>query len=196
MKVIGVLLAAGRAERFGGAKLLAPLPRGPNAGLSVGVTACKHLRSAVADVIAVVRPDDLAAAPALEAAGARIVVADRADDGMGASLAAGVAAAPDDCGYLVVLADMPWVDPNTIARIATTVEEGASIVAPRYRGERGHPVGFAPRHREALLALTGDEGARGIIDAHRGAFELIEVDDPGVVQDVDTPLDLWAPDRG
>ena len=191
-----MLLAAGRAERFGGAKLLAPLPRGPNAGLPVGVAACNNLRSAVADVIAVVRPDDLAAAPALEAAGARVVVADRADEGMGASLAAGVAAALDDCGYLVALADMPWVDPKTIARIASALEAGASIVAPRFRGERGHPVGFAPLHREALLALTGDEGARSIIDAHRGVLQLIEVDDPGVVRDVDTPLDLCAPDRG
>jgi molybdenum cofactor cytidylyltransferase len=51
-------------------------------------------------------------------------------------------------------------------------------------------VGFAPAHRAALLELRGDEGARAIIAAHRKSLTLIDVEDPGVLRDIDTPEDL------
>jgi molybdenum cofactor cytidylyltransferase len=61
-----------------------------------------------------------------------------------------------------------------------------------HRGERGHPVGFSAAHRDALMTLSGDEGARSLV-AH-GGVELvrIDVDDPGVLRDVDAPGDLPA----
>jgi molybdenum cofactor cytidylyltransferase len=190
MSITAILLAAGRAERFGSAKLHAVLNAGPDAGVPIGVAACRHLRSAIPDVIAIVRPDDRALAAALEAEGARIVVAHRADDGMGASLASGMAAVLDASGYVVALADMPWIEASTISRVVQALANGASVAAPVYRGKRGHPVGFASTHRAELLALTGDEGARAILAAHRDALTLIDVEDPGVVRDVDTPEDL------
>ncbi|MCL4799694.1 MAG: nucleotidyltransferase family protein, partial [Burkholderiales bacterium] len=58
------------------------------------------------------------------------------------------------------------------------------------RGERGHPVGFAARYGAELAALAGDAGAREILRRDRGLVELIEVDDPGVLRDVDTRADL------
>jgi molybdenum cofactor cytidylyltransferase len=190
MSITAILLAAGRAERFGGAKLHALLNAGPDTGVSVGVAACRHLRSAIPRVIAIVRPDDQALAAALKVEGARIVVAHRADDGMGASLAAGVAAVPGASGFVVALADMPWIEPSTISRVVQALVNGASIVAPVYRGKRGHPVGFASTHRVKLLALRDDEGARAILASSPDALTLIDVDDPGVVRDVDTPADL------
>ena len=60
----------------------------------------------------------------------------------------------------------------------------------RRRGERGHPVGFAPGHREALLALGGDEGARAILSRAGATLVRIDVDDPDVLRDVDSPGDL------
>ena len=190
MPIAGVLLAAGRAERFGGAKLQIALREGPDAGLAIGVAACRHLAAAVDELIAVIRVGDDALAAAFANEHARIVVARHADEGMGVSLAEGVAAAPEASGYVVALADMPWIETSTIARVVQALAQGAAIVAPVYRGERGHPVGFASRYRAELLALRGDEGARAILAAHRSALTLIEVEDRGVVRDVDTPDDL------
>jgi molybdenum cofactor cytidylyltransferase len=189
-RIVGVLLAAGRGERFGGGKLVARLPAGPNAGVAVGVAACRSLRAAVDEVIAVVRPDDQSVAAALSREGARVVVALRADDGMGASLAAGIAAASGADGFIVALADMPWVAPATIRLVVEALRGGASIAAPRYQGKRGHPVGFGAAHRAELVALTGDHGARTIVDAHADVLRLVDVDDAGTFADVDVPGDL------
>jgi molybdenum cofactor cytidylyltransferase len=190
VRVVGVLLAAGRGERFGAAKLRAPLPEGRSAGVPVGVAALRNLKQAVGDVVAVVRPGDTALAEALRREGADVAVAERAGEGMGASLAAGVAATPAQAGIVVALADMPWVEPATIARVAAAIAAGASLAAPFCNGARGHPVGFAPRHRDALLALRGDEGARAVLAAHAADIARVDVDDAGVLRDVDTPADL------
>lgn len=187
MNIVGILLAAGRGERFGGAKLLAPLP---DSGVPVGLAALRSLRGALPDVIAVVRPGDDALAAQLEGEGARVIRAARADEGMGASLAAGVAAATDADGWLVALADMPWIATATHASVAGALQAGAAIAAARYRGNRGHPVGFAAALRAELLALDGDEGAKRVIAAHREGLTPIDVDDPGVLRDVDVADDL------
>jgi molybdenum cofactor cytidylyltransferase len=183
--VAAILLAAGRAQRFGSAKLLVPI-----AGIPLGVVAYRNLRAAIDDVLVVVRPDDAMLARRYAEEGARVVVAERADEGMGASLAAGIAAVEPTAGVVVALADMPWIAPATIRSIAGAIESGASIAAPVHNGERGHPVGFASFHRAALLALRGDEGARAILAAHRDALTLLDVEDPGVLRDVDTTADL------
>jgi molybdenum cofactor cytidylyltransferase len=192
MRIVGVLLAAGSGTRFGGRKLLAPLPAagGVAATVPLGVCAFRNLREALPDAIAVVRPGDDLLAGLLGAEGARVVLCARADEGMGASLACGVAAAADADGWVVALADMPWIRPATIAAVAAALARGSDIVAPMWNNERGHPVGFARRHYAALAALSGDEGARTIIAAHRSTLNLLEAGDAGVVRDVDTPADL------
>jgi molybdenum cofactor cytidylyltransferase len=190
MRIVGILLAAGSGARFGGDKLGATLRAGPHTGLTVGVAACRNLRAVLDTVIAVVRPGATALAAALAREGAQVVVAGRADEGMGASLAAGVAAAHATDGCVVALADMPWVAPATIGAVAEALRGGASIAAPRHRGARGHPVGFGPAHRDELVALAGDRGARAILDAHAGSVCLVDVDDPGTLRDVDVPADL------
>jgi molybdenum cofactor cytidylyltransferase len=189
-RIVGVLLAAGRGERFGGGKLVALLPAGPNAGVAVGVAACRSLRAAVDEVIAVVRPGDPSLAASLSREGARVVVAPRADEGMGASLAAGIAAAEGADGFVVALGDMPWVAPATIRAVVQALRSGASIAAPRYHGRRGHPVGFAAAHRAELVALAGDQRARTIVEANASLVTFVDVDDTGVLADVDVPGDL------
>ncbi len=66
----------------------------------------------------------------------------------------------------------------------------SAIAAPAYRGERGHPVGFARRFLDELSALHGDQGAKELIAEHPDWVTLYEVDDPGVLRDVDRPSDL------
>jgi molybdenum cofactor cytidylyltransferase len=193
VRIVGVLLAAGRGERFGGAKLRAPLPHStPDvaAGTPIGVAACRHLALAIPEIVAVVRPGDDALAEDLSNAGARVVVCADADQGMGRSLAFGVRAAHDADGWIVALADMPWVRPATLRALATALAEGADIVAPSYLGERGNPVGFSRRHFAALTALQNDEGARAIVAANRETTTLQASDDVGVVRDVDLKRDL------
>ena len=193
MRLVGILLAAGRSERFGGDKLVAPLPRPIDdipAGTPIGVAACRHLAAALPEVLAVVRPGDPTLAALLRDAGARVVECARAAEGMGESLACGVRSTPDADGWLIALADMPSIKPATITMLASALQRGADIVAPQYNGQRGHPVGFARRHDAALAALRGDEGARAIILANRATFTLQTTDDPGVLHDIDTPSQL------
>jgi molybdenum cofactor cytidylyltransferase len=184
--ICGILLAAGASTRFGSDKLTHPL-----AGQTpVAVTALSNLRAAVPHVIAVVRPGVPALENCLSEAGATVIQCVNADAGMGASLASAVRASGDVAGWVIALADMPYIRTETIAKIATSLAAGAAIVAPVYRGERGHPVGISARFRAQLDALSGDEGARALLRQHAGLVELIDVDDPGIRRDIDTPADL------
>lgn len=196
MRIVGVLLAAGRGVRFGGAKLLAPLPRashGVSAGTPIGAASALHLVSALSDVVAVVRPRDSMLEPALAATGARVVTCERADEGMGTSLACGVRACEEADAWIVALGDMPWIAPATIAAVAAALRAGAEIVAPACGGQRGHPVGFAKPYGPVLLQLNGDEGARSIVRARQWVVRQIDVDDPGILGDVDRVEDLRDP---
>ncbi len=184
-RIVGVLLAAGRSERFGGHKLLAPLPD----GTAVAVAAARNLIDALPDSIAVLRPGDEILASLLAAEGLRIVVNPDADHGMGTSLARGVAAGDAD-GWVIALADMPAIKPATISAVAAALAAGAALAAPVYRGQRGHPTGFARRFRAALTALGGDRGGRDILAQHARELRLIDVDDAGVLVDIDRAADL------
>jgi molybdenum cofactor cytidylyltransferase len=182
--IVGILLAAGSATRFGGDKLLATLPD----GVPIGAAALAHLAVAVDAVVAVVRPGDDALGALLAAGGAHVTTCPRAVEGMGASLAWGVRAAPLAAGWLIALADMPWIEPATIACVVEALRGGAPLAAPGWRGERGHPVGLAKTFYGELAALTGDEGAKTILARH--GVPLIATEDSGVVRDIDTPGDL------
>jgi molybdenum cofactor cytidylyltransferase len=180
-----LVLAAGAARRFGRDKRWVRLAGGR---LMIDQV-LEHIAAAGLAARVVLRADDaiglahpwpvpvLAVAPAQAAAG------------MGASLAAAVHQWPDDQPCLICLADMPFILPDTYRTLAAALTADA-IVVPTYRGERGHPVGFAARFLPALRALGGERGARVVLDAHRQCVREIPVDDPGVRQDIDTVADL------
>lgn len=189
--IVAVLLAAGAGTRFGGGKLLHPLPD----GVAIAAHAARNLIAADLDVLAVVRPGDFPLAEMLEQEGCHVSPCADARGGMGHTLAHGVREAREAGGWIIALADMPRIRPETIRSIAQAVAAGASIVAPVYQGARGHPVGFNARLRNELTALTGDAGARAVLERHRDAIELVECDDPGVLLDVDAKSDLDRIDR-
>ena len=93
-------------------------------------------------------------------------------------------------GWVVALADMPRIAQATLLGVADAIAEGALIAAPVYRGARGHPVGFSGRLRDELLALKGDEGARAVLKRHHADIRLLEVDDAGVLFDIDRKEDV------
>ena len=185
-EIRGILLAAGSAGRFGSNKLLHPLPD----GTPIAVQAAHRLVDAVPKSIAVVRPDDVELMEALAATGLGIIENPDASEGMGTSLARGVRATGEAAGWLIALADMPWIEPATIDAVAGRLRKGASMAAPSHAGRRGHPVGFSGRWREELCLLSGDSGARRLLDAHPDALEFVETADPGVIRDIDYPHDL------
>ncbi|PIM51050.1 molybdopterin-guanine dinucleotide biosynthesis protein MobA [Roseateles chitinivorans] len=107
--------------------------------------------------------------------------------GMGHSIAAGVAATGDAPGWLILPADMPMVRPSTLAAVADAIERDP-IAYAQHRGRRGHPVGFNAELFSELTGLQGDEGARRLLA--RYPAQAVDVDDPGVLIDVDTVEDL------
>jgi molybdenum cofactor cytidylyltransferase len=109
--------------------------------------------------------------------------------GMGDSIAAGVAASRDAAGWLVLPGDMPFVQADTLQRVAAALAHHP-IAHARHAGRRGHPVAFRAEVMPELLALTGDQGARGVLARHHSV--AVDVDDPGVLIDIDTVADLEA----
>ena len=189
MRIVGLLLAAGSAKRFGSDKLLHPLQH----GVPIAVQAARHFKKEIPRVIAALRPQSEKLAELLKAEGCEVTLCANADEGMGASLACAVRAAGPADGYLVALADMPFVRPSSIAAVRDALGNGARIVAPYFRTRRGHPVGIAGSFFEQLIELGGDEGARKILATHEGDLVKVPVGDPGVIRDIDHPGDLAPP---
>jgi molybdenum cofactor cytidylyltransferase len=184
-----IILAAGRGSRFAadGHKLEQPLE-----GLTLFA---RTLVSAIAShlPVLVVTTQPLEAQARHFVAARDVVVLPDAGSavelGMGYSIAAGVGARPDAPGWLLLPADMPLVQPSTMAAVARALEQHP-IAYAQHRGRRGHPVGFASELYSELVTLTGDQGARRLIA--RYPAHAVEVDDPGVLVDVDTEEDLIA----
>ncbi|USQ95918.1 nucleotidyltransferase family protein [Caulobacter sp. RL271] len=189
-----IVLAAGRGARFGGGKLTAPLNGAP---LVAGALLTAFL-SPARRVFVAIGPDP-AVREAVEATASRIAAADRLTlvqvedptEGMGASLRAAAQALPDDAaGAFVLLGDMPSIDPETLQRLSRAFEGPLDLIAPTYLGRRGHPVLFGATWFPALRALSGDEGARALLESAGAQLTRIPVEDPGIHLDVDRPEDL------
>jgi molybdenum cofactor cytidylyltransferase len=189
LNIVGLLLAAGSATRFGSDKLSHPLPH----GVAIAVQAARQLKSEVPRVFAVVKPGTEQLALQLTNEGCEIVVCENAAEGMGASLACAVRAAGRADGYLIALADMPFLRRTTIAAVRDALATGVPLVAPYFRARRGHPVGISGAMFEQLLALKGDEGAKSVLMQNQDRLVKIPVGDPGVIRDIDTPDDLTPP---
>lgn len=180
-----VVLAAGRGSRFAGAghKLAQPLGQSTVLGRTLLAAQASQLR------VVLVCTEALAPTACGSVAPGDVVVlsAAQAAQGMGRSIAAGVLAAANAPGWLIVPGDMPLLRPGTLRRVADQLSSDP-IVFAQYRGQRGHPVGFSSELFTELIHLQGDEGARRLLA--RYAAQPVAVDDPGVLLDVDTADDL------
>lgn len=186
--ITGVLLAAGSATRFGSQKLLHRLP----GDIPIAVAAVRALLAVLPRVVAVVRPDDAAVAEPLANCGAEVLFCSECHAGIGCSIAAGIRASSEAAGWLIALADMPYIRTASVAAVADQISAGIAICVPRWQGRRGHPAGFARRYYGELIALKEDRGARSIIDNYAEDVVYLDCSDPGVVRDIDTPADLLA----
>lgn len=197
-----VVVAAGRGSRFGAASsvaLAAPAPATSLTGAKLeqpfgsSTVLGSTVRNAVHSQLPVVVVTTAALAPiaAAQLAQRDIVVLseEEAARGMGHSIATGVAERSGAPGWLVLPGDMPLVQPGTVLAVASALEHHPVVYA-QHKGRRGHPVGFSAELYSELVQLQGDEGARRIV-ARYPAFGL-EVADPGVLIDIDTPAELDA----
>ncbi len=185
-----LVLAAGAGRRFGGNKLNAPW-RGEPLVLAA-------LRTALAARVERVTIVTGAAAAALEPVLATIgdprlrrVQAPDWNEGLAASVRAGIASLPSDTRAAVIfLGDMPLIPEGLADQLLDAVAAGAPAARVRSPSGPAHPVAFAAAAFPALLALEGDRGARSVIDGLGDAVTSFESDAPGVVFDVDLPRDL------
>lgn len=184
--IVGILLAAGSSRRFGADKRLQPLAD----GTPMALASARHLARICRRTIVVIRPDDAALASLLAEEGMETVVCNQAGQGMGRSLSRGIEVSADADGWLVALADMPYIEPASYAAVSAALQDGAPLARPAYQGKAGHPVGFSAAYRSDLLALTGDQGGKTILDAHRAAIRWCPLDDPGILKDIDRPAEL------
>lgn len=185
-EIVGILLAAGSSRRFGADKRLHPLAD----GTPMAIASARHLAAVCPRTIVVIRPGDTALASLLVADGLETVVCAAAEQGMGHSLSSGVAASAGAAGWLIALADMPYIQPASYHAVIQALQSGARMARPEFAGKMGHPVGFAADCFTALLALTGDQGGKAILDADPAALAACPVDDPDVIKDVDQPSQI------
>lgn len=184
-----IVLAAGRGSRFQGIQHKLTQAVGTS---SVLATTIVNALAAELPVL-VVTTEPLAELVSHHVATRDMVLLPDADSsatqglGMGYSIAAGVAARSDASGWLILPADMPLVQPSTLRSVGRLLDHHPVAYA-QHQGKRGHPVGFSAELYSELVRLTGDEGARRLVA--RYPSKAIEVDDPGVLVDIDTVADL------
>lgn len=182
-----IVLAAGKGSRFLGDRHKLEEDIGSDSVLG---TTLRNVQASGLPFI-VVTTSALEPKVRRHASGNNVVVLPEHDDrgtlGMGYSIASGVCAQSQAPGWLVVPGDMPLVKPDTFVAVARALEHHPVAYA-QYRGRRGHPVGFAAELYSELATLTGDEGARRLTIRYPAIG--VEVDDPGVLIDVDTLEDL------
>jgi CTP:molybdopterin cytidylyltransferase MocA len=195
MSTLGVLLAGGAGRRMGTPKALLRDHDGtPFLARAIGIL----LEGGCDSVVVVTGAAADQAGTLLDETGwtldpaVRVVVAADWDQGMGASLRAGLAAAADeetDCA-LVSLVDLPDVGAVVVDRLLRTVGSGSTALGrASYDGVAGHPVMIGRDHWAGVVAAArGDKGARDYLRAHEHV--LVECGDLATGRDTDTPDDL------
>ena len=181
-----VVLAAGAGSRYLGTRHKLSEQLGGDSVLA------RTLRNAIASgmpVVLVISEALIGEARGLVTAGDMVVVDARSQTGwgMGDSIAAGVSIRASASGWLVLPGDMPLVRPSSLRAVADALDQ-QPIAFAQHRGRRGHPVGFGAELFSELVMLKGDEGARRLLARYPTA--AVELDDPGVLFDIDTLDDL------
>lgn len=188
-----VVLAAGASSRFGRDKL-AEKTKIDGITAPLIVHALRPWLEVFDHVVLVLRPEgeELRRLLTAEYGAARFhfVMCRNAAQGMSASLASGIKASKRAGGWVVGLADMPSIPTYAIRAVRNVMVGGTPLAAPFFNGQRGHPVGFGQDYYEELVDLSGDQGARSLLQRDAERIYRIEIPDQGILLDVDKPADL------
>jgi len=192
-EISAIVLAAGSSSRFGGPKLMQPLT-GDASAMCVLSHALQPWLASFPHVQVVVPPEHKALRTQVErelhgADRIHWLACEQSALGMGHSLAFGVAQTAQAGAWLIGLGDMPDIQASTLQLLAARLASGNTLVAPAHAGKRGHPVGFSAQFRQSLMACEGDQGARRVLQEHMHQLLTLDVDDAGVLFDIDTVAD-------
>ncbi len=190
-RIAALVLAAGRSRRM--APLNKLLVRDTAGTPMVARVTDQVLGSQAHPVIIVTGHEQEAVHAALAGRRVAFVHAEDFSEGLSASLKAGLAAVPPDAeGVLVCLGDMPLISAAMLDKLlaAFDPEEGRAIVMPTYRGKQGNPMLWAREFIPAMLAITGDVGARHLAGKHADRMVEVEMPDDAVLRDFDTVAEL------
>ena len=172
--MVGILLAAGLSRRMGQTKLLLPLGGQPVIRRSAECV----LAGGVEELIVVTGAEHGALDLALAGLPVRLVMNPRPEAGQGSSISVGIGAlSARTRAALIALGDQPSLPREVIpALLAAFTRTGTAIVAPRYREGRGNPVLFGREVFPELLDLSGDRGARSVVERDPGRVLLVDFD--------------------
>ena len=191
-----LVLAAGFSRRFGSDKRKHLIDEKDTL-----LIACLRLHTRVFTHTAVVlRTDDAELVTTIDTAfqqhpGLKILFSRNAHLGMGHTISDAISQLSDWCYIALALADMPRISPDTLERIQRTLitssqQSTPQIVQPLYKGQPGHPVGFTREFFDDLERLTGDQGARELLQQYKHQLIQIDTDDPGTIWDLDERTQL------
>ena len=184
-RIAAVVLAAGQSTRMGSNKLLADLLGTP----LVVQTVARIKASGVDEIVVVTGHQAAEVRAALAGAGVKFVHNPDFAQGLSTSVKAGIGAVQDFDAAFACLGNMPLIRAEDMQRMmaAFNVEEGRTLIAPAQGRKLGNPVLWGQEHFAALMTLEGDRGARGLLEAQRGAIVEIAVEHDGIMLDADTP---------
>jgi molybdenum cofactor cytidylyltransferase len=184
-EVAGIILASGMSRRLGGAnKLLLPVAGEP----LVRRVAAAYLGAGLKPVLAVVGHQAGDVGEALRGLDIEIAQNPNYKEGQSRALVRGVAALPATAvGAVIGVGDQPYLSAEIIVcLLAKFRSEPVPVVAPRYGGRRGNPALFASSLFAELMAVEGDRGGRGVLEAHAAEVAWVDFEDPRPAIDVDT----------
>jgi molybdenum cofactor cytidylyltransferase len=190
---LAIVPAAGRAERFGSAKLLADIGGEPliartlRSLLDGGVGTVALVVAPGSPLIDLREPHDVFGAPAVE-----IVINPDPDRGMFSSIQAGLVSGEPDI-ILVLPADMPFVRAATVAGVLDAAAARDAVILPTCRGSHGHPIGLPGSVRDAMLEADPRSSLKQVLVASGLEHREWLTSDAGVLRDVDFPQDLAHP---
>ncbi|MBU0505007.1 MAG: nucleotidyltransferase family protein [bacterium] len=186
MRISAILLAAGESKRFGSHKLSYVYKGKPLVQHALDTLSSVSAITEIKVVVNNTKPYALSPEPYA------LIVNSDYKQGMGTSLREGVRACSDNTdAYLIALADMPHVQKETVEALITEYHKGnCEILIPKYKEQKGHPIIMSARFKEELLSLNQDKGARDVIGAHEESVGFVDVEDGGVLFDVDVREDV------
>ena len=181
--LVGLILAAGNSSRFGKQnKLLHSTGNNP----PLGLLCAQKIQKVILRTLVVCRSNDIKFQTLCALNNIPYTANKRAEMGMSTSIVTGVEQTPDAKGWIIFLADMPYIQTQTIRQVLSLIDTSrGKIIVPTYNGLWGHPVAFSNKFKQDLLALKGDVGARSIIQQNRGDVLFCEVNDEAILLDID-----------
>jgi len=185
MTVGVLLLAAGSSRRFGADKRYARLASGE----TILESSIRTIQEAELPLLVCLPAGDTRSSETLGQGRVDCYECANSSRGMGATLADSIGQVTHWDGVLIALADMPYIKASTYKIVASKLgSEG--ICVPRYQGENGHPVGFGRLFFPALAGLSGDAGARKLLQQHATHIKYLDLMDAGILRDIDREEDL------